>query len=103
MESYDRVAKVVEPKKAKLAAAEEQLDIVMTALRGKQAKLQVRTTCRHSDSRSQVVCLLSAVLCTSTLGLSHRYCQMLHHTDASTTSMKPSAQRLKISPQCQNM
>ena len=41
MESYDRVAKVVEPKKAKLAAAEEQLDIVMTALRGKQAKLQV--------------------------------------------------------------
>ncbi|DBB17910.1 TPA: hypothetical protein ACH3X3_002922 [Trebouxia sp. C0006] len=40
MESYDRVAKVVEPKKAKLAAAEEQLDIVMTALRGKQAKLQ---------------------------------------------------------------
>jgi dynein heavy chain len=49
MESYDRVAKVVEPKKAKLAAAEEQLDIVMTALRGKQAKLQVRTTCSHFD------------------------------------------------------
>ncbi len=46
MESYDRVAKVVEPKKAKLAAAEEQLDVVMTALRGKQAKLQVRTTCK---------------------------------------------------------
>lgn len=41
MESYDRVAKVVEPKKAKLAEAEEQLDVVMTALRGKQAKLQV--------------------------------------------------------------
>jgi len=49
MESYDRVAKVVEPKKAKLAAAEEQLDVVMTALRGKQAKLQVRTTCSHFD------------------------------------------------------
>ena len=42
MESYDRVAKVVEPKKASLAAAEEQLDVVMTALRSKQAKLQVR-------------------------------------------------------------
>ena len=42
MESYDRVAKVVEPKKAKLAEAEEQLDVVMTALRGKQAKLQVQ-------------------------------------------------------------
>lgn len=41
MESYDRVAKVVEPKKAKLAEAEQQLDVVMTALRGKQAKLQV--------------------------------------------------------------
>ena len=41
MESYDRVAKVVEPKKAKLAEAEEQLDVVMTALRGKQARLQV--------------------------------------------------------------
>ena len=41
MESYDRVAKVVEPKKAKLAEAEGQLDVVMTALRGKQAKLQV--------------------------------------------------------------
>ncbi|KAL3158235.1 hypothetical protein ABBQ38_010487 [Trebouxia sp. C0009 RCD-2024] len=40
MESYDRVAKVVEPKKAKLAEAEGQLDVVMTALRGKQAKLQ---------------------------------------------------------------
>ena len=44
MESYDRVAKVVEPKKASLAAAEEQLDVVMTALRGKQAKLQVSLT-----------------------------------------------------------
>ena len=42
MESYDRVAKVVEPKRAKLADAEEQLEVVMTALRGKQAKLQAR-------------------------------------------------------------
>lgn len=45
MESYDRVAKVVEPKKAKLAEAEGQLDVVMTALRGKQAKLQVPALC----------------------------------------------------------
>ena len=42
MESYDRVAKLVEPKRAKLADAEKQLEVVMTALRGKQAKLQVR-------------------------------------------------------------
>ena len=41
MESYDRVAKVVEPKRAKLADAEQQLEVVMTELRGKQAKLQV--------------------------------------------------------------
>lgn len=55
MESYDRVAKVVEPKKAKLAEAEGQLDVVMTALRGKQAKLQVTplpapsTTSMHNE------------------------------------------------------
>ncbi len=61
MESYDRVAKVVEPKKAKLAAAEEQLDIVMTALRGKQAKLQVRRPCSRSDF--PFACFLPAFCC----------------------------------------
>lgn len=49
MESYDRVAKVVEPKRAKLAEAEEQLEVVMTALRGKQAKLQVSDTTRTTN------------------------------------------------------
>lgn len=63
MESYDRVAKVVEPKKAKLAEAEEQLDVVMTALRGKQAKLQVQAL------------LLSPLSTTAT-----HYAHLLHQT-----------------------
>ncbi len=40
MEAYDRVAKVVEPKKKKLGEAEAELAVVMTALRGKQAELK---------------------------------------------------------------
>lgn len=40
MEAYDRVAKVVGPKKLSLAGAEGQLSIVMGALREKQAALQ---------------------------------------------------------------
>ena len=40
MEAYDRVAKVVGPKKVMLAQAEADLNVVMTALRGKQAELQ---------------------------------------------------------------
>ncbi len=41
MEAYDRVAKVVEPKRQKLTQSESQLDVVMQALRGKQMELQV--------------------------------------------------------------
>jgi len=40
MEAYDRVAKVVAPKRARLAEAEGELAIVMTALRKKQAELK---------------------------------------------------------------
>jgi len=40
MESYDRVAKVVAPKKAALAEAEVDLEKVMSALRVKQAELK---------------------------------------------------------------
>lgn len=42
MSSYDKVAKVVAPKKAKLAEAEAQYQEVITGLRAKQAELQVR-------------------------------------------------------------
>lgn len=42
MSSYDKVAKVVAPKKAKLAEAEGQYQEVMVGLRAKQAELQVR-------------------------------------------------------------
>ena len=41
MSSYDKVAKVVAPKKAKLAEAEGQYQEVMVGLRAKQAELQV--------------------------------------------------------------
>lgn len=40
MEAYDRVIKVVEPKRNKLKEAEGQLEVVMGALRGKQAELK---------------------------------------------------------------
>jgi len=40
MEAYDRVAKVVGPKKAALAQAEGELEIVMSGLREKQAELK---------------------------------------------------------------
>jgi hypothetical protein len=42
MSSYDKVAKVVAPKKAKLAEAEAQYQEVMVGLTAKQAELQVR-------------------------------------------------------------
>ncbi|CAM9368513.1 unnamed protein product [Chrysoparadoxa australica] len=40
METYDRVAKVVAPKKEALKAAEDTLEVTMSALRSKQAELQ---------------------------------------------------------------
>lgn len=40
MEAYDRVAKVVEPKRAKLKESEGELEVVMSALRSKQAELK---------------------------------------------------------------
>ncbi len=40
MEAYDRVAKVVGPKKQKLGEAEVELEVVMSALRTKQAELK---------------------------------------------------------------
>ncbi|KAK9812825.1 hypothetical protein WJX72_004356 [[Myrmecia] bisecta] len=40
MQSYDRVIKIVEPKKKKLAESEAELEVVMTALRAKQEALQ---------------------------------------------------------------
>ena len=40
MEAYDRVAKVVAPKRAKLAQAEKDLEVVMGALAVKQAELK---------------------------------------------------------------
>ena len=43
MSSYDKVAKVVAPKKAKLAEAEGQYQEVMVGLRAKQAELQVQS------------------------------------------------------------
>ena len=99
MESYDRVAKVVEPKKAKLAAAEEQLDIVMTALRGKQAKLQVRTTCSHANFSS---CLPAFYCIVQANSWALPQTLPVPYKDATTTSQKRSAQRPKTSPQCQN-
>ena len=39
MDSYDRVAKVVEPKKIALAAAEEEYNKIMAALKVKQDEL----------------------------------------------------------------
>lgn len=48
MSSYDRVAKVVAPKKAKLAEAEGQYEEVMVGLRAKQADLQVRRSPKFS-------------------------------------------------------
>ena len=47
MEAYDRVIKVVEPKRQKLKEAESQLEIVMTALRSKQVRLPRRQECVH--------------------------------------------------------
>ena len=41
MEAYDRVAKVVEPKRAALAVAEQEYEVVMAGLREKQAELKV--------------------------------------------------------------
>jgi len=101
MESYDRVAKVVEPKKAKLAAAEEQLDIVMTALRGKQAKLQVRTTCSHANFPFSS-CLPAFYCIVQANSWALPQTLPVPHKDATTTSQKRSAQRPKTSPQCQN-
>lgn len=40
MEAYDRVAKVVGPKKLALGQAEKELEVVMSALRTKQAELK---------------------------------------------------------------
>ena len=40
MEAYDRVAKVVAPKKAKLAGAESELKVAMESLLGKQTELK---------------------------------------------------------------
>ena len=40
MEAYDRVAKIVGPKKIKLGEAEAELEVVMAALREKQANLK---------------------------------------------------------------
>lgn len=40
MEVYDRVAKVVAPKKAKLAEAEAELSVQMAKLNEKRAELQ---------------------------------------------------------------
>ena len=40
MEVYDRVAKVVAPKKIKLAEAEAELSVQMTKLNAKRAELQ---------------------------------------------------------------
>ncbi len=40
MEMYDRVAKVVAPKKEKLAGAESELAVQMEKLNGKRAQLQ---------------------------------------------------------------
>lgn len=40
IEAYDRVAKVVAPKKIKLKGAEAELEVAMTGLRGKQAELK---------------------------------------------------------------
>ena len=47
MSSYDKVAKVVAPKKAKLAEAEAQYQEVMVGLTAKQAELQVRAGSVH--------------------------------------------------------
>ena len=101
MESYDRVAKVVEPKKAKLAAAEEQLDVVMTALRGKQAKLQVSATCTQSHFPSS--CFLPAFCCVVQVDPWPPPQTLPElHIDATTTSQKPSAQRSQTYPQCRD-
>lgn len=64
MESYDRVAKVVEPKRMKLAESEGQLEVVMTALRGKQTELQVWFVC------DLPIRLLSCLLVQCTLNVS---------------------------------
>ena len=40
MESYDRVAKVVEPKRQKLASSEKELEVTMATLNAKQSELK---------------------------------------------------------------
>ncbi|KAG2451278.1 hypothetical protein HYH02_003884 [Chlamydomonas schloesseri] len=55
MSSYDRVAKVVAPKKAKLAEAEGQYEEVMVGLRAKQAELadlRAKLAAMESDLRT---------------------------------------------------
>ncbi len=52
MSSYDKVAKVVAPKKAKLAEAEAQYEEVMVGLRAKQEELQVRAWGQAGVKRS---------------------------------------------------
>ena len=45
MEVYDRIAKVVAPKKIALAAAESELAVQMEKLNEKRGELQVVSTC----------------------------------------------------------
>ena len=56
MEVYEKVAKVVAPKKAKLAEAEKELGEQMTNLRAKQAvlKLRVQTIVFYLFSLSRI-------------------------------------------------
>jgi hypothetical protein len=64
MSSYDKVAKVVAPKKEKLGIAEASYQEVMVGLRAKQAELQVR----HQSAVKQGSCMGSNCL-VSQLGL----------------------------------
>ena len=50
MSSYDKVAKVVAPKKAKLAEAEASYQEVMVGLTAKQQELQVRSVASYSTA-----------------------------------------------------
>ena len=61
MEVYDRTAKYVAPKKAKLAEAEQELSVVMASLNAKRTELKnVQVKCSlHVQANKFRICLIS--------------------------------------------
>lgn len=63
MDTYDRVAKVVAPKKEKLAQAESELSVQMDKLNEKRGQLQAVSINLMSGSTSKrnIVCLYTGI------------------------------------------